>query len=193
MAGAYRTTNPHLRKAMLKVFGNKCFYTGQEVTKDNMAIDHVIPRSKGGEDSVFNYVLTTKFINGQKRDAIEPDRLEAMLYSIRTVYAPRVLRTLKGKNNNEPSLTIPIKTYNKFKNLKYSSIYVYIIFLEQSEKSEVFEFTALKARKEYGMATSTFIQAIDELEKEGLITVINKGSFPGKNKIRSKGRYSLTA
>lgn len=43
-----------------------CQYTGKKLTKDQSTIDHVIPRSKGGEDAWTNMVLCDKSVNTKK-------------------------------------------------------------------------------------------------------------------------------
>jgi len=66
------TNDPTLRKAIYKAFEGKCFYTGRKVSFANMHIDHVVPKSKGSEDSIFNYVLSCSDINlakGHRFDA----------------------------------------------------------------------------------------------------------------------------
>jgi len=58
--------DPTLRKAIYKAFEGKCFYTGKMISFKNMHIDHVYPKSKGGEDCVFNYVLSCPDVNSAK-------------------------------------------------------------------------------------------------------------------------------
>lgn len=41
-------------------------YTGKPLTKENGTLDHIIPRSRGGEDSWENLALTSKEINTKK-------------------------------------------------------------------------------------------------------------------------------
>ena len=36
---------------------------GIELTKDNVSLDHVIPKSQGGENTLFNYMLASKVFN----------------------------------------------------------------------------------------------------------------------------------
>jgi CRISPR-associated endonuclease Csn1 len=46
-----------------------CLYTGDALVPTNLdeyVIDHIVPRAKGGPDSVFNYVLTTSKTNDDK-------------------------------------------------------------------------------------------------------------------------------
>lgn len=43
-----------------------CQYTGEKIDRHQATVDHVIPRSKGGEDSWTNLVLCSKDINSKK-------------------------------------------------------------------------------------------------------------------------------
>ena len=43
-----------------------CVYSGRKLSKDEISIDHVIPRSKGGQDTWENLVTCCKKINIQK-------------------------------------------------------------------------------------------------------------------------------
>ncbi len=93
----YSLDDPRLRKAMLKAFDGKCFYSGQEVTSENMVIDHIVPKSKGGEDSILNYALTTKSLNSKKSDTIDKEGVAPVLYLIKMVYVPKLLELLERK------------------------------------------------------------------------------------------------
>ena len=90
-----KTDNEVLREAIYKAFGGKCFYTGQEIRKEDMVIDHIMPKSSGGEDSIFNYVLTTKGVNSSKTNKVDRDGIAPILYLVKMVYAPKVLRQIK--------------------------------------------------------------------------------------------------
>lgn len=37
--------------------------SGIELTKDNVSLDHVIPKSQGGKNNLFNYMLASKVFN----------------------------------------------------------------------------------------------------------------------------------
>lgn len=53
-----------------------------------MVIDHLIPKSKGGEDSFENYVLTFKDLNSGKSNKLD-DELERMKWTVKNIFAPR--------------------------------------------------------------------------------------------------------
>ena len=46
--------------------GGVCQYTGKKVDRHSATVDHVVPRSKGGEDSWTNLVLCSKEVNAKK-------------------------------------------------------------------------------------------------------------------------------
>lgn len=48
--------------------GNRCQYTGVELTKATFSLDHVVPRSKGGKDTWENLVSAHKDVNSKKGD-----------------------------------------------------------------------------------------------------------------------------
>lgn len=87
-------SNSCLRNAIYGAFEGKCFYTGQPIEKKKMAIDHVLPKNKGGEDNVYNYVLTSKRLNTLKSTKFYKEKLDAILFIVATVYAPKVLMIL---------------------------------------------------------------------------------------------------
>jgi hypothetical protein len=54
--------------AIRKRDGNKCQYTGVELTKSTFSLDHIVPKSKGGKDSWHNLVAAHKDVNSRKGD-----------------------------------------------------------------------------------------------------------------------------
>jgi 5-methylcytosine-specific restriction endonuclease McrA len=46
--------------------GFKCAYTGRKLTRDRWSLDHVIPLSRGGQNSPDNVVLADKDVNNKK-------------------------------------------------------------------------------------------------------------------------------
>ena len=86
------TNDLKLRKAIYEAFEGRCFYTGQPVPFEKMCIDHVVPKSKGGENNIYNYVLTSQRLNAQKSAKLYRRHVEPVLYIIKTVYAPKVMK-----------------------------------------------------------------------------------------------------
>ena len=52
--------------AIRKRDGNKCQYTGVELSKATFSLDHIVPRSRGGKDSWENLVAAHKDVNSRK-------------------------------------------------------------------------------------------------------------------------------
>lgn len=89
-----KTTNRDLRLALYNAFGGRDFFSGQKLDYQEMSIDHVIPRSKGGANNIYNYVPTTQRLNGAKADLFDEIASLGVLSIIRTVYAEKVIREL---------------------------------------------------------------------------------------------------
>ena len=61
------------------------FYTGKYIKRKDRSIEHIIPRSKGGKNDLFNYAVTHKDLNNQRGNMdmkqwlqIHPEFLENM-------------------------------------------------------------------------------------------------------------------
>lgn len=54
------------KTAVRKRDGNRCQYTGVELTNKTFSLDHVVPRSKGGRDNWENLVSCHKDVNFRK-------------------------------------------------------------------------------------------------------------------------------
>jgi hypothetical protein len=66
--------------------GNKCQYTGKDLTNATASLDHVLPKSKGGQDTWENLVLCHKDVNSKKGNALND---EIGLKLLRKPYAPK--------------------------------------------------------------------------------------------------------
>jgi len=78
--------------------GGRCQYTGRRLTPGEGNIDHVVPRSRGGDTSWENCVLADRKINSRKGDRT-PE--EAGLKLTRTPVAPRDLPVTCFLKNRE--------------------------------------------------------------------------------------------
>jgi 5-methylcytosine-specific restriction endonuclease McrA len=52
-----------------KKYGNICFYCGQKIVS-NRTVDHIFPYSKGGEDTIDNFMLMHHECNSSKNDQV---------------------------------------------------------------------------------------------------------------------------
>lgn len=60
-----RTLKERFYEELLTRDGNKCFYTGKEMTVEESSIEHLIPLSKGGKNNLDNLVLCLKEENAK--------------------------------------------------------------------------------------------------------------------------------
>jgi 5-methylcytosine-specific restriction endonuclease McrA len=63
-----------------------CCYTGQKLTKENVSVDHIIPVSRGGQDTWLNLVTAEKEVN-RKKAAMTPE--EAGLKLLKKPFIPK--------------------------------------------------------------------------------------------------------
>jgi 5-methylcytosine-specific restriction endonuclease McrA len=61
----------HKRKVVFGRDGNKCFYCPVVLPLHDLTLDHRIPRSQGGANSVSNLVLACQSCNEKKADSSE--------------------------------------------------------------------------------------------------------------------------
>jgi hypothetical protein len=66
--------------------GNRCQYTGKELTRAEMSLDHILPKSKGGKDSWENLVLCDRKLNSEKGNKLNH---EAGLKLLKKPVAPK--------------------------------------------------------------------------------------------------------
>lgn len=68
--------------------GNRCQYTGRLLRPEEGSLDHIVPRSRGGQDAWENLVWSAKDVNQRKADRLPH---EAGLRLISVPRAPREL------------------------------------------------------------------------------------------------------
>lgn len=67
----YKGAKMLLKLELYKKQGGQCVYTGEALPSSEIAsleIEHIVPRSRGGPDSIYNYVLTRERTNKEKAD-----------------------------------------------------------------------------------------------------------------------------
>ncbi|MDX5583601.1 MAG: HNH endonuclease signature motif containing protein [Aureibaculum sp.] len=89
-------TDPILRKAMYEVFDGKCFYTGRNLSFEEMHIDHIKPKSKGGENCISNYVISCGYINIKKRAKYSDRFIEITQELVKIMFTQDVINTYKN-------------------------------------------------------------------------------------------------
>lgn len=64
-------SKPELKQKLFEIQGGKCFICGEkmDLRVNDLEIDHIIPRARGGKDEENNYALVHKFCNRNKLDS----------------------------------------------------------------------------------------------------------------------------
>jgi 5-methylcytosine-specific restriction endonuclease McrA len=88
----YRAKVPYSRKNVLIRDRHTCQYCG---TKDDITVDHVVPRSRGGKSSFLNCVASCKECNIHKKQNRTPE--EAGMRLIRAPHEPTIIEFLTIK------------------------------------------------------------------------------------------------
>lgn len=91
-----KTSHRDLRLAIYFAFGGKDFFTGRHLEYTDMTLDHVLPKSKGGPNNLYNYVPTSHLLNGFKGSTFDEVSTIAILSIIRTVYAAKVIHEMEN-------------------------------------------------------------------------------------------------
>ena len=56
---------------LLRIYGSICVYCGNSLSKKEITIDHVQPKSKGGTGKISNLVIACKKCNASKADRFD--------------------------------------------------------------------------------------------------------------------------
>jgi hypothetical protein len=90
-------SNRLVRESIYEVHKGMCFWTRAPLSADDFALDHVLPKSRGGPDNLFNLVPTSFRLNCIRRDAFETEAVIACLAIIRMAFGPRARHLLRKK------------------------------------------------------------------------------------------------
>ena len=93
--------DPLLRRAIYYAFDGKCFYTGRDVSFDDMHIDHILPQSEGGPNNVSNYVLSCGYINLKKFNKVNPKLIEISREVVNLCFSEKVVLKYNELQNNQ--------------------------------------------------------------------------------------------
>lgn len=95
------------RRVLYIAYGGKCFYTSEPLDKNNFHIDHIIPKSKGGKNTVANCVPCIPEYNLQKSNKLLPNS-QIIIDGVLSLHAEMVMelfnniktaKSLKSKHN----------------------------------------------------------------------------------------------
>lgn len=76
--------------------GNRCQYTGVLLRPEEGSVDHVLPRSRGGQDTWENLVWAAKAVNARKADRLPEEAGLVLLRRPRALPAVPVTVTLRN-------------------------------------------------------------------------------------------------
>ena len=77
------------KRSIFEKFGGKCAYCGNEITINNMTIDHVIPRSEGGSNSYLNCFPSCSRCNSIKANGTIEEMRDSIIYSVQKLKTDR--------------------------------------------------------------------------------------------------------
>lgn len=86
------------RESIMLRDGYTCQYTGKKLTRSEIEIDHVIPKSRGGKNTWDNLVVASPDVNNLKADRT-PE--EAGLKLIRKPYEPTLFDFIDSLNRDD--------------------------------------------------------------------------------------------
>lgn len=93
-------TDKHLRIALYTAYNGKCFYTGRDIEIEDMHVDHIHPKSKGGRNCISNYVPTCALVNLSKSDMYDGKFVSVVSEIVRCVFAEKVLSIFINSTGN---------------------------------------------------------------------------------------------
>lgn len=75
-----------------------CALTGQRLTRDNMSVDHIVPKSSGGQNVPSNLRLTTKSVN------IMRNTMDDLTFHTLCQQVVNTLSTMPTEGSNTPTI-----------------------------------------------------------------------------------------
>ncbi len=90
-----------VREAFFIAFDGKCYYSKEPLTKTHFHIDHILPKSKGGEDILSNLVLCKPNINQIKSDSYNENFVNHHQNIVNKNYAPKIEAILNLLEDNK--------------------------------------------------------------------------------------------
>ncbi len=90
-----------VREAFFIAFDGKCYYSNEPLNRTHFHIDHILPKSKGGEDILSNLVLCKPNINQIKSDSYNEHFVNHHQNIVNKNYAPRVEAILNLLEDNK--------------------------------------------------------------------------------------------
>lgn len=102
------------RRKIFEKYNGRCAYCGNQITIDNMTIDHFDPKSKGGSLSIHNCLPSCKRCNEIKADGTIDsmrDKIERSLKSLSRNKDYQILRKYGIVNTTKEPVTFFYEEY----------------------------------------------------------------------------------
>ncbi|PHQ89518.1 MAG: hypothetical protein COB42_06755 [Sulfurimonas sp.] len=92
-----------VRRAFFKAFEGKCYYSQKPLNKDSFHIDHILAKSRGGQDVPMNLVVCDPSVNISKLNAYDEDFVNKHQEIVKHNQALKVIAYLM--NDNQPQVS----------------------------------------------------------------------------------------
>jgi len=110
-----------VREAFFIAFDGKCYYTNENLSKSHFHIDHILPKSKGGQDYLSNLVVCKPKVNQIKSDSYDENFVAHHQAIVSKKFAPKVKSILdlveKNRQDFDPKYLLNGSVMNKLENL----------------------------------------------------------------------------
>lgn len=94
------------KRKVFEKYSGRCSYCGNQITIDNMTVDHFTPKSKGGSLSIANCLPSCKRCNEIKANGTIDEMRSKIEESLKSIRKNREYQTLKKygliETNQEP-------------------------------------------------------------------------------------------
>ncbi|MBN1385179.1 MAG: HNH endonuclease [Elusimicrobia bacterium] len=111
-----------IKEILISVYNNRCQYCGLKYSKEELHIEHIIPRSKEGKDELQNYTLSCKKCNYQKRALILPEPGLSLLLKIAKEKAVKIEKILDKKKRQYQKAKFEKENIKLSKNINFKCI-----------------------------------------------------------------------
>lgn len=74
--------NSYMRRQIFFVYDYICQYCNRRHEESNLEVDHIHPKSLGGEDRLSNYTVACFHCNRKKKDSVLPESYKALLLAV---------------------------------------------------------------------------------------------------------------
>jgi phage regulator Rha-like protein len=95
-----------IREAFFIAFDGKCYYSGETLSKTHFHIDHILPKSKGGEDILCNLVVCKPDVNIIKSDNYDKKFVQENQLFVSQNFAPKIEAILNLIDENSKNFDL---------------------------------------------------------------------------------------